>query len=600
MSYRFKITPVALASFKISKKAVTVTATDASKIYGEADPEDFNFSYNLLYPEHKLNGQLSRTPGENVGVYEIGQGTLTNENNPNYDITFISGKFIIEPDKSGIEGLTIDNVKSTDKENVEYVYNQLENAVTDLADADKKAEWNTLKSNCAEMLNLIESIVDGLANYKEKVAGYDIKTVTSDDTDDLEGLDYEAGQFYFENRYNLTEEETKEFDNILAEITALRKRISTVADEIVRIESAINSYDVITVKSSDKADIEQLIADIKELLDTHNITADERTLLSGADETCTKLIEKIDETVAEICRINDATNAYDKATVTSADRADIEKLIDDIKALTDGDNLTEDERVALEEADKAIDELVEKLTEIAEEIKRVDEAVKSYDEEKVKSTDKEDLAQLKDDVQALIDSGNTTENEKTALEEMIKDIEGLEDKIEEIETQLERIAGIENIYNPETVTSDDKVAIQKTIAEIETVNPDNLTDEQKAEYEEIKAGLEALLDEIAAAEKAVEDIGAELEMFDEESITVFREEEIEAFKEKLDELLADKNMGEAAKAKLNEYKAQADNLIEIIHTPVKYFSLRFFYFIRDCFTWKYNGIFNFFSKIFNF
>lgn len=73
MSYRFKIAPVTLASFKISKKAVTVTATDASKIYGEADPEDFNFSYNLLYPEHKLNGQLSRTPGENVGVYEIGQ-----------------------------------------------------------------------------------------------------------------------------------------------------------------------------------------------------------------------------------------------------------------------------------------------------------------------------------------------------------------------------------------------------------------------------------------------------------------------------------------------------------------------------------------------
>ena len=34
------------------------------------------------------------------------------------------------------------------------------------------------------------------------------------------------------------------------------------------------------------------------------------------------------------------------------------------------------------------------------------------------------------------------------------------------------------------------------LAEIEAVNPDNLTEEQKAEYDEIKAGFEALLEEI--------------------------------------------------------------------------------------------------------
>mgnify|MGYP003292261865 CR=1 FL=1 len=140
--------------------------------------------------------------------------------------------------------------------------------------------------------------------------------------------------------------------------------------------------------------------------------------------------------------------------------------------------------------------------------------------------------------------------------------------------------------------------LEDKIAEIEAVNPDNLTDEQKAEYDEIKAGFEALLEEIAAAEKDVADIGAQLEMFDEERVTKFWEDDIEALKAKSDELLADENMGEAEKAKLNEYKAQAEKLIEIVNTPKEYLSLRFSYLIWDYLTWKYNGILWIFSKIF--
>ena len=57
-------------------------------------------------------------------------------------------------------------------------------------------------------------------------------------------------------------------------------------------------------------------------------------------------------------------------------------------------------------------------------------------------------------------------------------------------------------------------------------------------------------------------------------------------------------MGTAEKAKLEEYKAQCDNLIEIINNPWKYFSLRLFYFIWDCLNWKWDGILWVFSKIF--
>ncbi|MBQ4627000.1 MAG: hypothetical protein IJB45_07115, partial [Clostridia bacterium] len=397
---------------------------------------------------------VSGNKATNVGVYELtiaGNGNFAGETTALYEIA---------PDTTGIDALTVDNVKSSDKEAIEAVAQQIENAVTDLADDETKAEYDAISDKCDELLN------------------------------------------------------------------------------------------------------------------------------------------KIDETQAEIDRIEEAVGGYTEETVKSSDEEAINKLKDDIQTLIDSGNVTEEEVAGLEETKVDADALTDKIDETQAEIDRVKDAVAGYDEETVKSTDSDELAQLKEDIQALIDSGNVTEEEIAGLEETKADADALTDKIAETEQQLEEIKSIENNYNPENVSSDDKAAIEDKIAEIEAVNPDNLTDEQKAEYDEIKAGFEALLEEIAAAEKAVEDIGIELEMFDEKRVTIFWEDDIEALKAKIDELLADENMGEAEKAKLNDYKAQCDNLIEIIHNPCKYFSLRFFYFIWDCLTWKYNGILWLFSKIF--
>ncbi len=102
----------------------------------------------------------------------------------------------------------------------------------------------------------------------------------------------------------------------------------------------------------------------------------------------------------------------------------------------------------------------------------------------------------------------------------------------------------------------------------------------------------------AKNQMSVEAVGIELEKFDINRITIFWEDEIEALKAKIEELLADENMDEAEIEKLNEYKAQADKLIEVINDPVEYFSLRLFYFIWDCLTWKSNSIVNIFNLIF--
>ena len=81
---------------EIARAPVTVTADDKSKVFGETDPA-LTYQASGLINGESLTGELTRAEGENVGSYAITQGTLTNDHNPNYDITFTEGTCTFNP-----------------------------------------------------------------------------------------------------------------------------------------------------------------------------------------------------------------------------------------------------------------------------------------------------------------------------------------------------------------------------------------------------------------------------------------------------------------------------------------------------------------------
>ncbi|MDX8438520.1 MBG domain-containing protein [Mesorhizobium australafricanum] len=84
------------AAFNIGKRSVNVTANaNQSKIYGNADPSSYSYTYSDLGSGTALVGALDRAAGEDAGGYAIGQGTLNDANNANYDITFVGAGFSI-------------------------------------------------------------------------------------------------------------------------------------------------------------------------------------------------------------------------------------------------------------------------------------------------------------------------------------------------------------------------------------------------------------------------------------------------------------------------------------------------------------------------
>ena len=122
---------------------------------------------------------VSGNTATNVGVYELtitGNGNFTGTKTALYEIA---------PDTTSIDALTVDNVKSSDKEAIEAVAKQIENAVTDLADDEKKAEYKAITDKCNELLSKIDVTADEIARIDEAVNSYDIETVTSADVPEL-------------------------------------------------------------------------------------------------------------------------------------------------------------------------------------------------------------------------------------------------------------------------------------------------------------------------------------------------------------------------------------------------------------------------------
>ncbi|MCD8505598.1 MAG: filamentous hemagglutinin N-terminal domain-containing protein [Burkholderiaceae bacterium] len=96
----FSVTYRDLGLLNVTKRPIIIAAQNSQqKVYGEIDPglvytTELTSTGRGLYGTDEFSGTLQRTSGENVGTYEIGQGTLDNSN---YDISFVSASFTITP-----------------------------------------------------------------------------------------------------------------------------------------------------------------------------------------------------------------------------------------------------------------------------------------------------------------------------------------------------------------------------------------------------------------------------------------------------------------------------------------------------------------------
>jgi phosphotransferase system IIA component len=88
----------------VNRRPVTVTADNQTRVYGDTNPDltftvaaDGTGTSRGMYNSQSLTGALTTTAiaTTNVGNVSITQGTVTNANNSNYDITFVDGTLTV-------------------------------------------------------------------------------------------------------------------------------------------------------------------------------------------------------------------------------------------------------------------------------------------------------------------------------------------------------------------------------------------------------------------------------------------------------------------------------------------------------------------------
>ena len=251
----------------------------------------------------------------------------------------------------------------------------------------------------------------------------------------------------------------------VTEYTVYMKPISSITDAISAITADnVKSSDAETISS-----VERQILDIAEAFDDGESTDDEWNKLTEAAAKCKDLNKRIADVADEISRLTDAVNGYDIDKVTSADKADVEKLIFDIDTLLDGDNLTESERAALEALKGTARALLDRIAAAkdaaeADEIKAVDGITK----DNVKLEDKEAL-----------------ETAEKALEGALRDFDGnyTDKEQEDLETRLETVkAALAAIGNAEKAAEE--------IGKLPSADDAKLSD--KSELDRVKKLLEGL------------------------------------------------------------------------------------------------------------
>ena len=251
----------------------------------------------------------------------------------------------------------------------------------------------------------------------------------------------------------------------VTEYTVYMKSISSVTE-------AVSEITVDNVKSDDGdivSAVERQILDISESFDDGESAEDEWNKLLEAAAKCKALNQRIADVANEITRLTDAVNGYGIDRVTSADKADIEKLIADIDTLLSGDNLTDTERAALEALKGTARALLDRIA-AAKDAAEADEitVIDGINKANVKLGDKEAL-----------------ETAEKALEGALRDFEGnyTDEEQEDLETRLETVkAALAAIGNAEKAAEE--------IGKLPSADDAKLSD--KSDLDRVKKLLEGL------------------------------------------------------------------------------------------------------------
>ena len=468
---------------------------------------------------------------------------------------------------NGVGGYDADSIKSSDKDAIEELIERIDVLLDgDNLTETEKQNLETVKSAAEDLLDKIAGTADEISDVTNGVGGYDVDTVKSSDKEAIEELVERIDALL--DGDNLTETEKQNLETVKSAAEDLLDKIAGTADEISDVTNGVGGYDVDTVKSSDKEAIEELVERIDALLDSENLTEEEKRDLEDVRDAAEDLLDKIAGTADEISGVTNGVGGYDVGTVKSSDKEAVEELVKHIDTLLDGGNLTVEEKLDLEDVRDTAGSLLEKIDAVVKEHDRLAEEIGSYETETVTADDKTDMETLLEDIGKLLETKNLTDEEITELNGLETKLENLLDQLEGIAEQVNGLQEGLGKYEENTVKSTDKDAIEQLVKDAEALaGSGNVTAEEKAVLESAAEEGRQLLDKIAeTAEAAKPESAQTVETVTPDNVAIGDKGALEEALEDLKNALENygDNYTEAEKADIQESVDRITDALEAI------------------------------------
>lgn len=131
------------------------------------------------------------------------------------------------------------------------------------------------------------------------------------------------------------------------------------------------------------------------------------------------------------------------------------------------------------------------LDDFEQQVKNIEEKVWGYTKDKVKETDIGQLDVYLEEITKLLKDSHLSNNQENRLNELKEYIQGLKDVIDDLKDKLDQLDEVKDL-TPDNVNMDIIDKMKDVIADIETNYPNNMTDNQKKEFEEIKEKIDDL------------------------------------------------------------------------------------------------------------
>ncbi len=302
-----------------------------------------------------------------------------------------------------------------------------------------------------------------------------------------------------------SEEEKSQIEAIINKCDTLLATIANIEKELLRVENRVNQYDIDVVTSNEEAEIKVLIQDIDVLLQSNNLTEQEKSAVHDLKMAATKLTEVITraQTALNAEEIKAVENITE-STVNSSNNTALEKAKSTIESILEeyGSHYTEKEKQDLQNIFTTCDKLLEKVAEAQREFVRIETAISQYDIETVTLNDQLQIEVLMQDINVLLLLGNLTKEE----EYLIDDLKTTAIKLMEVVSTAQEALNAEEIKAVEGITKDtikltDKEALEKAKIALEFVLNEYNNHYTEKEKQEITANIACILEALESIQK---------------------------------------------------------------------------------------------------